>query len=109
MNRTQARTFDPVLSDLAGYLAQQDRADAAANEAMERPGLIEFRDALAAVAAAPDRLLRKLRDAWIESPGMFMREIADQLNHLGLRTRSGSPWRFEYVRRVLKRSTSAAA
>jgi len=80
MNRTQARTFDPVLSDLAGYLAQQDRADAAANEAMERPGLIEFRDALAAVAAAPDRLLRKLRDAWIESPGMFMREIADQLN-----------------------------
>jgi hypothetical protein len=79
MNQTQARTFDPVLSDLSGYLMQQDRAEAAANEAVERPGLLEFRDALAAVAAGCDKNLRKLRDAWMTSPGMFMREMSDQL------------------------------
>jgi DNA invertase Pin-like site-specific DNA recombinase len=41
--------------------------------------------------------------------GESMRAIAGRLNGLGLRTRSGAPWRFEYVRRVLKRSTATAA
>lgn len=45
-----------------------------------------------------------LRDA-----GGSLRGIADQLNRDGLRTRAGSLWRFEYVRRVLKRSTATAA
>ncbi len=47
--------------------------------------------------------------ASLRRQGSSMREIATQLNAMGLRTRSGSEWRFEYVRRVLKRSTSAVA
>src|ERR1017187_8734516 len=34
--------------------------------------------------------------------GHSWRVIADQLNKRGLRTRNGSPWRFEYVARVAK-------
>jgi site-specific DNA recombinase len=34
--------------------------------------------------------------------GKSLRVIADQLNKRGLRTRNGSPWRFEYVARVAK-------
>lgn len=45
----------------------------------------------------------------IRQGGRSMREIAEQLNEVGLRTRCGSDWRFEYVRRVLKRSTVDAA
>jgi site-specific DNA recombinase len=41
--------------------------------------------------------------------GHSLRQIAKQLNAQGLRTRSGSPWQWEYVRRVLKRITDAAA
>jgi DNA invertase Pin-like site-specific DNA recombinase len=41
--------------------------------------------------------------------GLSMPLIAAELNRRGLRTRAGSAWRFEYVRRVLKRSTSIAA
>ena len=41
--------------------------------------------------------IRLLRDA-----GTSLRGIATELNRLGLRTRSGSLWRFEYVRRTLK-------
>jgi DNA invertase Pin-like site-specific DNA recombinase len=47
--------------------------------------------------------------AALREAGGSMRGIADRLNQMGLRTRAGSPWRFEYVRRVLKRSTSTAA
>jgi DNA invertase Pin-like site-specific DNA recombinase len=49
-------------------------------------------------------LIRSLR-----ASGLSMPAIADELNRRGLRTRAGSPWRFEYVRGVLKRTTTAAA
>jgi DNA invertase Pin-like site-specific DNA recombinase len=49
-------------------------------------------------------LIRSLR-----ASGLSMPAIADELNRRGLRTRAGSPWRFEYVRGVLKRNTAAAA
>jgi DNA invertase Pin-like site-specific DNA recombinase len=45
----------------------------------------------------------------LRSAGASMSEIAGELNDRGVTTRAGSPWRFEYVRRVLKRATSAAA
>jgi DNA invertase Pin-like site-specific DNA recombinase len=45
----------------------------------------------------------------LRGAGRSLRQIAEQLNSLGLRTRSGSPWQWEYVRRVLKRITPAAA
>jgi hypothetical protein len=80
MNRTPAPfRFDPVLRDLSNHLHAVDRADAIATEAVDCPGLLEFRDALAAVAAGCDRSLRRLRDAWMENPGVFMREMSDQL------------------------------
>ena len=34
--------------------------------------------------------------------GKSLRKIADQLNRLKIRTRQGSPWRHEYVARLLK-------
>ncbi len=34
--------------------------------------------------------------------GRPMRRIAADLNEIGIRTRSGAPWRFEYVRNVLR-------
>ena len=80
MNRTSAPfRVDPVLRDLSNQLHAVDRADSLATAAVECPGLLEFRDALAAVAADYDTNLRRLRDAWMESPGHFMREISDQL------------------------------
>src|SRR5262249_6905361 len=36
--------------------------------------------------------------------GRSLRAIAAELNETGLRTRSGAPWRFEYVRNVLRAS-----
>jgi site-specific DNA recombinase len=36
--------------------------------------------------------------------GLSLQAIADALNASGARTRVGSPWRFEYVRAVLKRA-----
>ena len=45
----------------------------------------------------------------LREAGGSLRGIAAHLNEGGLRTRAGSLWRFEYVRRVLKRSTAAAA
>jgi len=41
--------------------------------------------------------IQRLRDA-----GRSLRQIAVVLNRSGVRTRSGSPWRFEYVARVVK-------
>lgn len=41
--------------------------------------------------------------------GGSLRGIADRLNHIGLRTGAGSPWQWEYVRRVLKRINATAA
>jgi hypothetical protein len=45
----------------------------------------------------------------LREAGGSMRGIADHLNQIGLRTRAGSPWQWEYVRRVLKRINAAAA
>jgi site-specific DNA recombinase len=41
--------------------------------------------------------IQKLRKS-----GKSLRKIADQLNRLEIRTRQGSPWRHEYVARLLK-------
>ena len=45
----------------------------------------------------------------LREQGHSMPAIAEELNRGGVRTRAGSPWRFEYVRRVLKRITRTAA
>jgi len=34
--------------------------------------------------------------------GKSLRKIADQLNRLDIRTRQGSPWRHEYIARLVK-------
>src|SRR5450432_1225748 len=38
----------------------------------------------------------------LRNGGKSLRKIADQLNRLEIRTRQGSPWRHEYVARLLK-------
>jgi len=38
----------------------------------------------------------------LRKSGKSLRKIAEQLNRLEIRTRSGGPWRFEYVARVAK-------
>jgi hypothetical protein len=38
----------------------------------------------------------------LRAEGTSLRAIAEALNARGARTRAGTPWRFEYVRRVLK-------
>jgi DNA invertase Pin-like site-specific DNA recombinase len=38
--------------------------------------------------------------------GQTLRRIADTLNHDGLTTRAGTPWRFEYIRSLLSRHVS---
>jgi DNA invertase Pin-like site-specific DNA recombinase len=38
----------------------------------------------------------------LRNGGKSLRKIADQLNRLKIRTRQGSPWRHEYVARLLK-------
>jgi site-specific DNA recombinase len=38
----------------------------------------------------------------LRNTGKSLRKIADQLNRLEIRTRQGSPWRHEYVARLLK-------
>jgi len=38
----------------------------------------------------------------LRKTGKSLRKIADQLNRLDIRTRQGSPWRHEYVARLLK-------
>ena len=50
--------------------------------------------------AAEQAILRKILSA--RRCGKSLRVIADNLNRRGHRTRSGSPWRFEYVARVTK-------
>lgn len=50
--------------------------------------------------AAEQAILRKIINA--RRCGKSLRVIADNLNRRGLKTRSGSPWRFEYVARVAK-------
>lgn len=45
----------------------------------------------------------------LRSAGKSMRAIAAELNQTGLRTRAGTPWRFEYVRRVLSQAALRAA
>jgi len=45
-------------------------------------------------------ILRKILNA--RRCGKSLRMIADNLNRRGLKTRAGSPWRFEYVARVAK-------
>lgn len=50
--------------------------------------------------AAEQAILRKILNA--RRRGKSLRVIATQLNRRGLRTRSGSPWRFEYVARMAK-------
>jgi DNA invertase Pin-like site-specific DNA recombinase len=76
-------------------------------------GLVPFGHSLASdgrtLQANPEErttidLIRALREQ-----GLSMPAIAEELNRRGLRTRAGSLWRFEYVRRVLKRVTRAAA
>lgn len=49
--------------------------------------------------AAEQAILRKILKA--RRCGKSLRVIADNLNQRGLRTRSGSPWRFEYIHRVV--------
>jgi DNA invertase Pin-like site-specific DNA recombinase len=39
--------------------------------------------------------------------GCSLQGIADYLNGLGMPTRGGSPWRFQYVRSILQRSATA--
>jgi DNA invertase Pin-like site-specific DNA recombinase len=39
--------------------------------------------------------------------GCSLQGIADYLNRLGLPTRGGAPWRFQYVRSILRRSVAA--
>ena len=46
----------------------------------------------------PSTLIRKTRPGYVKEPS-----IAADLNRIGSRTRAGSPWRFEYVRSVLRR------
>jgi len=43
-----------------------------------------------------------LRIQRLRKAGKSLRVIADQLNRLNMRTRQGSPWRHEYVARLLK-------
>jgi DNA invertase Pin-like site-specific DNA recombinase len=38
----------------------------------------------------------------LRKTGKSLRKIADQLNQLKIRTRQGSPWRHEYIARLLK-------
>src|ERR1035437_8057852 len=38
----------------------------------------------------------------LRKTGKSLRKIADQLNRLEIRTRQGSPWRHEYIARLLK-------
>src|SRR5215471_8486074 len=45
----------------------------------------------------------------LRGAGSSMRAIASELNDAGLRTRSGAPWRFEYVRRALAKGAPLAA
>jgi DNA invertase Pin-like site-specific DNA recombinase len=42
------------------------------------------------------------RIQWLRKGGKSLRKIADQLNRQKIRTRQGSPWRHEYVHRLLK-------
>jgi DNA invertase Pin-like site-specific DNA recombinase len=40
----------------------------------------------------------------LRAAGTSMRGVADELNRRAIRTRSGTPWRFEYVRNVLRQA-----
>ena len=72
----------------------------------ERVGTVPFGYQLAAdgvaleESPAEQRVLHTLRD--LRGQGHTLRTIADELNQQGFTTRNGSPWRFEYVRSVLK-------
>jgi DNA invertase Pin-like site-specific DNA recombinase len=54
---------------------------------------------LQAVEQQALNLIRQRREA-----GHSLQAIADALNGLGLQTRAGTPWRFEYVRSLLRRA-----
>ena len=72
----------------------------------ERVGQVPFGFALApdGVALVEDareqKVLHTLRE--LREHGSTLRGVAVELNAQGFTTRSGSPWRFEYVRSVLK-------
>jgi DNA invertase Pin-like site-specific DNA recombinase len=52
-------------------------------------------------ASSEQETLRAIRER--HAAGHTLRAIAADLNRTGSRTRAGSPWRFEYVRSVLRR------
>jgi DNA invertase Pin-like site-specific DNA recombinase len=56
--------------------------------------------------AAEQAILRKILNA--RRCGKSLRVIADNLNRRGFRTRSGSPWRFEYVHRLASSAATAS-
>jgi site-specific DNA recombinase len=56
--------------------------------------------------AAEQAIRRKILNG--RKRGRSFRGIADQLNRQGDRTRSGSPWRFEYVHRIVKSAVSGS-
>ena len=51
---------------------------------------------------AEQSILARMREG--RAAGISLARIAEQLNLDGLPTRSGTPWRFEYVRDILKRA-----
>jgi hypothetical protein len=54
------------------------------------------------VEPEPDEQAILQRIHRLRNGGKSLRKIADQLNRLKIRTRQGSPWRHEYVARLLK-------
>jgi site-specific DNA recombinase len=54
------------------------------------------------VEAEPGEQAVLLRIQRLRKNGKSLRKIADQLNRQGLRTRAGTPWRFEYVAKLAK-------
>jgi DNA invertase Pin-like site-specific DNA recombinase len=52
-------------------------------------------------SSSEQTVLRAIQER--HAAGQTLRAIAEDLNRAGVRTRAGSPWRFEYVRSVLRR------
>jgi site-specific DNA recombinase len=70
----------------------------------ERVGNIGFGYRLAAdgVHVEPDDTEQAIVGSieTLRAQGRSLREVAEELNRLGMRTRRGSPWRHEYVKRI---------
>jgi site-specific DNA recombinase len=65
--------------------------------------LVPLAQKLPLVEDADEQLVLRQARAWRDQ-GMSLREIAQSLNDEGCQTRRGTPWRFQYVARMLRES-----